>query len=239
MYIVNSYPLAVFLCFITMLCWGSWANTQKLASKEWRFQLFYWDYSIGIMLISLVLGLTLGSIGEEGRGFVQDLQQVSTKAFWMAFLGGVVFNVANLLVVAAIDIAGMAVAFPVGIGIALVLGVVNNYMVAPSGNAVVLAIGVFLIVLAILLDAVIYKKISDGKSEHFAKGLVLSILGGILMGFFYRFVATSMVTDFVQPELGKLTPYGAVFIFSIGLFASNFVFNSWMMFKPFTGQSVT
>jgi len=112
---IESYAVAVVMCFITMLCWGSWANTQKLATKEWRFQLFYWDYSIGVLLLTLILALTMGSMGAGGRGFFADLGQASAKYLGYAFLGGVIFNIANIFLVAAIDIAGLAVAFPVGI----------------------------------------------------------------------------------------------------------------------------
>jgi glucose uptake protein len=117
-----------------MLCWGSWANTQKLASKEWRFQLFYWDYSFGILILALVLALTMGSFGTEGRSFIEDLRQADSSMIWSAFIGGIVFNLANILLVAAIDIAGMAVAFPIGIGIALAQGVFVNYIAKPEGN---------------------------------------------------------------------------------------------------------
>ena len=100
MIIVESYAVAVCLCFITMLCWGSWANTQKLASKEWRFQLYYWDYSLGVLLLALVLAFTLGSFGSAGRGFLPDLDQAESGALLSAFIGGVVFNLANILLVA-------------------------------------------------------------------------------------------------------------------------------------------
>ena len=141
MFIVESYSLAVAMCIITMLCWGSWANTQKLASKEWRFQLFYWDYAIGVMLLALVLAFTLGSTGSGGRSFLADLRQADAKWLGSAFLGGVIFNLSNILLVAAIDIAGLAVAFPVGVGLALVLGVVTTYISKPEGNVPMLAAG--------------------------------------------------------------------------------------------------
>ena len=134
MLIVQSYALAVTMCFITMLCWGSWANTQKLASKEWRFQLFYWDYAIGVLLLALLLAFTLGSTGSGGRPFLADLRQAEGKWLGSAFLGGVIFNLSNILLVAAIDIAGLAVAFPVGVGLALVLGVITTYLVNPNGQ---------------------------------------------------------------------------------------------------------
>ena len=236
MFIPASYTLAVFLCVITMLCWGSWANTQKMASRSWAFPLFYWDYVIGIMLLTLLFGLTLGSNGEYGRGFLDDLVQGSQDAYVSALLGGVIFNIANLLIVAAISVAGMAVAFPVGIGIALVLGVVVNYIANPLGNPLWLFLGVGLVVLAIILDALIYKRLPDQKSSSVSKGLLLSIAGGILMGFFFRFVAASVSTDFVNPQAGLFTPYSAVFVFSIGMFISSFLWNSWFMYKPVQGE---
>ena len=237
MYIVESYPLAVLLCVVTMLCWGSWANTQKLASKEWGFPLFYWDYTLGVIILSLVFGLTLGSQGENGQAFVPNLVNASAIALLLALLGGAIFNIANLLLVAAIDIAGMAIAFPIGIGIALVLGVVVNYIAAPDGNAVLLFLGVGLITVAIVLDAIAYKKISKGAAT--AKGIFISLAAGVLMGFFYRFVAASMSPEFEVTAQGFLTPYSAVFVFAIGIFISNFLFNSFFMYKPLNGAKVS
>jgi len=161
MFTVDSYPLAVALCVITMLCWGSWANTQKLTSKEWPFQPFYWDYAIGVLLLALVFAFTLGSTGGPGRPFLADLAQADPKWLGCAFLGGVIFNLSNILLVAAIDIAGLAVAFPVGVGLALVLGVLTTYWVTGSGNVPMLAAGVGAIMIAILLDAVAYKRLAS------------------------------------------------------------------------------
>ena len=139
MVLVESYPIAVLMCIITMICWGSWANTQKLATKEWRFQLFYWDYAIGVFLLALILAFTMGSMGTAGRSFIDDLKQADPKWLGSAFLGGVIFNLSNILLVAAIDIAGLAVAFPIGVGLALVLGVITTYFARPEGNVPMLA----------------------------------------------------------------------------------------------------
>ena len=239
MIVIQSYFIAVLMCVITMFCWGSWANTQKLASKKWAFQLFYWDYSLGVLILSLLLAFTMGSTGEEGRSFIPDLVQAYGKAIGSALLGGVVFNLANLLIVVAINIAGMAVAFPIGIGLALVIGVVVNYIATPLGNPVFLFIGVTLVALAIILDAIAYRKSSTGKSSTTAKGIIISILGGILMGFFYRFVAASMVSDFAVPEAGRLTPYTASVVFAIGLLLSNFAWNTFFMYRPVSGERAT
>lgn len=238
MIVVSSYAIAVMMCVITMLCWGSWANTQKLASKEWRFQLFYWDYSIGVLLLALVLALTMGSVGSDGRSFIQDLRQASGAMLWSAFLGGIVFNFANILLVAAIDIAGMAVAFPVGIGIALAQGVFVNYIAKPEGNPLVLFLGVGLVVVAIIIDAIAYKRMQSGAQQGVSKGLILSIIAGISMGFFYKFVADSMATNFVSPEAGMMTPYTAVVVFAVGLLVSNLIFVTAIMLKPISGEPV-
>jgi glucose uptake protein len=239
MFVLQSYPWAVVFCVITMLCWGSWANTQKLARKGWRFELFYWDYTIGVLLLTLILGLTLGSNGTVGRPFLTDLEQASHASIHSALVGGAIFNLANILLVAAIDIAGMSVAFPVGIGLALVLGVVVNYAEHPVGNAAYLFAGVALVTVAIILDAVAYRKIPGTAAGVSAKGLVLAVACGILMGFFYRFVAASMYPDFTQPQPGKLGPYAAVSVFSIGIFLSNFVLNTFIMKRPFVGTPVS
>ena len=239
MYIIDNYSVAVFLCLITMLCWGSWANTQKLSSKKWPFQLFYWDYSFGILIITLVLAFTLGSTGEAGRSFLVDVDQAETKYLWYAFLGGVIFNFANLLLVIAIDLTGMAIAFPIGIGIALVLGVLTNYMYNPEGDPLILFAGVLFVMIAIVLDALAYKNILKKEKKTPTKGIVISLLAGIAMGFFYRYVAQSMSSDFVTPEIGKLTPYTALVVFSVGILISNFIFNSLNMYKPIAGTPVT
>jgi glucose uptake protein len=236
MFVVESYGLAVALCFVTMLCWGSWANTQKLASQEWRFQLFYWDYSIGVLLLALALAFTLGSSGEQGRSFLPDITQASPEAMKMALLGGAVFNLANILLVVAIDIAGMAVAFPVGIGLALVIGVVANYDPAQVSSATLLFLGVGLVVVAILLDALIYRRLPGDGSQSVRKGLIISIIAGIAMGFFYRFVAQSMSMDFANPDAGLMTPYSAGVLFSVGLLVSNVVFLIPLMYKPISGE---
>ena len=240
MVIIESYPVAVVMCLITMLCWGSWANTQKLASREWRFQLFYWDYAIGVFLLSLLLAFTLGSTGAGGRSFLADVSQANPQWLGSAFLGGVIFNLSNILLVAAIDIAGLAVAFPVGVGLALVLGVITTYLKKPEGNVPMLALGVAGVVIAIILDALAYKKLAAGGKKTPVKGIVISVIAGVLMGWFYSFVAGAMgkINPDHTLEAGKLSPYTAVVMFSLGLVLSNFVWNSIMMVKPLSGEPV-
>lgn len=239
MVIVESYTVAVAMCVVTMMCWGSWANTQKLASREWKFQLFYWDYSIGVLLLTLVFAFTLGSMGEGGRGFTDDLSQAGGHFIWSALLGGIIFNFANILLVVAIDIAGMSVAFPVGIGLALVLGVLDNYRDSPETyRTSVLFAGVACVGLAIVVNALAYRKLSTDQKTT-ALGVIISILCGISMGFFYGRVAGAIEGDFASPTPGKLTVYTALVFFSLGLLLSNFVFNTIAMKWTVSGEKVS
>ncbi|MBL0131850.1 MAG: multidrug DMT transporter permease [Chitinophagaceae bacterium] len=239
MFIVENYGLAIMLCVVTMFCWGSWANTTKLTSKTWRFELFYWDYGFGILITTVLLAFTLGSNGSAGRGFLADINQADTSNMFSAFMGGIIFNLANILLVAAIGIAGMSVAFPVGIGIALVLGVIVNYISNPQGNPVLIFGGVALIALAIILNARAYQKLQTNSASGVSKkGLILSVVSGCLMGLFYKYVAGSMGTNFSIPEIGKLTPYTALVIFAAGIVISSFVFNTLQMKRPFSGTPV-
>jgi glucose uptake protein len=187
----QTYVLALLLMFVTMLCWGSWANTVK-ACPGYRFQLFYWDYVIGLFLGALLWGLTLGSFGSYGSPMLADLRQADWTHVGYALAGGAIFNVANLLLVAAIDIAGLAVAFPVGIGIALVVGAIASYIVSPSGNPLLLFGGILLVTIAIVLDALAYRLREVQHRSLSARGVVISLLAGLLMGSFYPFVSRSM-----------------------------------------------
>ncbi|MCD8275893.1 MAG: GRP family sugar transporter [Alistipes sp.] len=241
MFVVNNYATAVILCIVTMLCWGSWGNTQKLAGRTWRYELFYWDYVVGMLLFSLILCFTLGSIGSEGRPFLEDLAQAAPKALGSVLLGGIIFNASNILLSASVSLAGLAVAFPLGVGLALVLGVVINYMGAPKGDPLILFLGVALIVIAIVCNGIASGRVrkEPGSSAQNRKGILLAVLAGVLMSFFYRFVAAAMDLDnFESPTPGMLTPYSAIFIFSVGVLLSNFVFNTLVMKRPFVGTPV-
>ncbi|QDH81306.1 multidrug DMT transporter permease [Echinicola soli] len=239
MFIVESYVTAIVFCFITMLCWGSWANTQKLIQKTWRFELFYWDYVIGIFLFSLASALTLGSLGADGRPFIEDIQQAETANMLSALIGGVVFNLANILLTAAIAGAGMAVAFPIGIGIALVLGVMWNYFLVEKGDPVSLFLGVLFVTLAIVLNAAAYRKSRPAQQSSGSKWIIVSVVAGVLMSLFYRFVASSMdLENFKAPTAGMMTPYSAVVIFSVGILLSNLVFNSILLKRPLEGPPI-
>jgi glucose uptake protein len=240
MFIVENYSLAILFCSITMLCWGSWANTQKLATGKWRYELFYWDYVWGIVLFAIISALTMGSTGAHGRGFLVDIQQASTRNIISALIGGVIFNLANILLTSAISIAGMAVAFPIGIGIALILGVVVNYIGLQKGDPLLLFAGAVLITIAIILNAIAYKRANSQTQTAGKKGIIISIIAGVLMSFFYRFIAQAMdLNNFVNPEPLKMTPYSALVVFAIGILISNLLFNTAMMKKPLDGPPVS
>ena len=241
----QTYIATLVLTILSMLCWGSWANTLKMAGN-WRFELFYFDYSLGVVLAAVIAALTFGSMGSDGFQFMDDLLQTGRRNIFYGFLGGAVFNLANMLLVAAISVAGLAVAFPVGIGMALVIGVVWNYFIKPQGNPVLLFGGAAIIVCAIVVDALAYKSHAAAQLELQAKagmlktsapkvspkGIVLSLVSGVLMGSFFPLV-----------ELGKawgagMGPYAIGFVFAVGVFLSTFVFNLFFMNLPVQGEPV-
>jgi glucose uptake protein len=220
----QAYSAALLLMILSMLCWGSWANALKLA-KGWPFQAFYWDYVLGILAGSLVLGVTLGG----GHDFFVRLHLASPSALAMALLGGVIFNVANTLLVAAIDLAGMAVAFPIGIGLALIAGVTLNYLQTPSGNALLLVTGVVLVLIAIVLSAQAYR-LRSTIIEPSRRGITISVIAGLLMGLFYPFVAKSLRG--VHP----LDAYTVSTVFAVGVVLCALPFNAFLMRRPLTGD---
>jgi glucose uptake protein len=217
-----------------MICWGSWANTFKL-TKGWRFELFYFDYAIGVLAAALIAAYTFGSMGEN-LSFSDNLMITGKRHMAYALFAGGVFNLANMLLVAAISIAGLAVAFPVGIGLALVIGVVWNYILKPAGHPVVLFAGALLVICAIVVDALAYRAHAESKghaSQGFSvKGIVLSLVSGVLMGSFYPIVQMSTETDI------GLGPYAVAVLFAVGVFVTTPIFNLYFMNLPVQGEPV-
>jgi glucose uptake protein len=232
MFTVTSLPVAILFCVVTMLGWGSWANTQKLAGKEsWPFQLFYWDYAIGVCLFGLVFAFTLGSFGTAGSPAAENLQSASFTFVLPALVSGAIFNLANILLVVGIDAAGMSVAFPVGVGLALVIGTVQSYTQEPKGEPSLLFTGVALIVLAMILSALAHRRLPRLGQRSAARGLVFSVVAGCLMGLFYPQLMRAISPNFNKEPIvpGMLTPYGGLLWFGTGVLASNFVWNTFFM----------
>ena len=238
MVLVQNYGLAVFLCFVAMICWGSWQNTRNLIGTEWRFELFYWDYTVGIILFALIMAFTFGSFGSQGRSFIPDLAQADARNLLSAALGGFIWNIGTLLLVASISIAGMSVAFPIGGGLGWVLGILINYMGKPEGNPWLLFGGTAVIILAILLSMQSYRKLASHQKKPSLKGILLALMAGICIAFFYRFVASSMATDFTPEDDGKISSYTAVVFFSFGALVSTVLINPLFMARPVEGRAV-
>jgi glucose uptake protein len=236
MILPQTYGAALFLIFASMLCWGSWANTFKLAGK-WRFELFYYDYSLGLLIAATLYALTFGNFGSDGLPFLADLRHAGLRQIFFGAAGGIVFNLANILLVAAISLAGLSVAFPIGIGLALVIGVIWNYSLKPQGNPALLFTGAAIVAVAIVVDAFAYRALEAAKAAGTqrrlsGKGITLSLVSGLLMGSFFPLV-----------EMGKagsqgLGPYAIGFVFAVGVFLSTFLFNLFFMKMPVEGPPV-
>jgi len=231
MFVPGSFAVALLMTALSAVFWGSWANTFK-GTKGYRFELFYWDYAAGIVIVSFGLALTMGSLGSSGEGLIANLRAADTSNLFYAGVAGFIFNIANLLLVAGIDIAGLAIAFPISIGIAVVEGVVLSYALQPKGSAFDLAVGVALAVAAIICDALAYSHLEAAGRKISRKGIVVNVVSGVLMGAFPPFVTKAMTTGHA------LTPYSVTCLFSLGALLCCFVVNVYFMRHPLVGKPV-
>jgi len=231
MFVPQTFAIALLMVVISTICWGSWANTFK-GTKNYRFELFYWDYAVGIVLISIVLALTLGSMHGGETSFLANVRSADTSSIVYALIGGIIFNVANLLLVAGIDMAGLAIAFPVGIGVALVVGVVMSYIQQPRGNATLLAVGVICAIIAVIMDGKAYGQLAGNGRVVTKKSIVICIVSGLLMGLFAPFVARAMSTGHA------LSSYSIGVFFTLGALLCCFFVNIYFMRKPLVGEPV-
>lgn len=247
MILVENYFLAILCCVVCCICWGSWANIQKMvAAKNWSFELFYWDLTIGLFLTAALAAVTLGSMGSEGRTFFEDITAMDWNSIKYAILGGIVWNFGNIFLTAAIAVAGMSVGFPIGGGLAWIGGIIFNYLLiaftgqAYPGNQLLLWIGVAVIIIAILICGKAYGRLSSGKSGVTPKkGILLAVMAGLAIMFFYGLVVKSLDPQYVTGGTGTLSPYTGVFFFALGVLVSTPIFNSIAMRNPVSGNKVT
>lgn len=239
MTLIQSYLPAVILLVFSMICWGSWANMQKLTAKTWRFEFFYFDFVRGLLITAVVAAFTLGSFGPDGRPFLEDIAKANTQSMLYAVAGGIVWNLGTLLLTAAMAIAGMAVGFPIGGGLAWVLGILINFFIqGPQGNNVpLLFTGVALIAAAIFFSMLAYKKLHQGKAT--SKGVLISLAAGVTIAFFYGLVVKSLDPMYVAGGTGNLTPFTGVFFFTLGAVVSTPLFNGYVMRHPLEGEKLS
>lgn len=231
MFTPHTLNIALMMMITSAVCWGSWANTYK-GVKNYRFELFYWDYAIGIFLISLIFAFTMGSAGNDQNSFLNNVRSADQANIVSTMLGGAIFNLANLLLVAAIDMAGLAIAFPVSIGIALVVGVVSSYFLQPKGNGALLAAGVMCAVIAVILDGKAYGNLVSAGRSTSKKSIIVCMVSGVLMGLWAPFVARAMTRG------NTLGPYSIAVFLTLGAFLSCFIWNIYFMKKPLVGEPV-
>lgn len=239
MWLPQTFSSALILMILSTCFWGSWANSYK-GARNYPFELFYWDYILGVVLCSWIFGLTLGSNGASGEPLLANLLAANSANWVYALIAGAIFNVANLLLVAAVDIAGLAVVFPIAIGIALVEGVVLSYALQPKGRLLYLSAGIVLAIAAVLFDARAYRMLAarnvigtaTAKSDS-STGIAVSLISGVLMGAFAPFVTGAMTHGHA------LTPYSVAALFSVGALMCCFVVNVYFMKRPIQGAPVT
>lgn len=228
---------------LSLLCLGSWASAFKFAGK-WRFELFYLDYAVGLMLAAVILAFTLGNSGYDGFNLMDDLQHAGKHQWFWVFLSGLIFNMGNMVLMAAVSVSGLAVAFPMGMGVALLVGSVLGISSEPAVNSLLLGLGCLLMVTSIVLNAASYRMMAVAQHEELArtgrakstrrpsavKGIILAVLGGLLMGAFVPLTESAR-----QGEVG-LGPYALGFIFAIAVLFSSFVYDIFFINLPIAGE---
>ena len=231
MFVPTTFAAALIMTILSTICWGSFANTFKV-TKNYRFELYYWDYAAGIFLISLVLAFTMGSMRGGDTSFIANLHSAAPLNLAFAAIGGFIFNIANVLLIAGIEIVGLAIAFPISIGIALVEGVVLSYALQPKGSAGLLAAGVIMAVLAVIMIGLAYGQLQGANRTVSRKGVIVCVISGLLMGTFAPFVTRAMTAN--RP----LTPYTVAVFFTLGAVICCFFFNTYLMKRPLVGEAV-
>jgi glucose uptake protein len=241
MFVPASFATALLMTILCTCCWGSFANTFKL-TKNYRFELYYWDFGLGIFLMSLIFAFTLGSSEGGPFSFVPNVRQADSILLFCAALGGFVFNIANVLLVAGIEMVGLAIAFPLSIGIALVEGTVLSYLTRPQGNAGLLAAGVIMALVAVIFIGMAYAARGIGGTATSRKGTMVCVVSGLLMGVFAPAITKAMQgshPDASMVPAGALSPYTAAVFMTLGAFLCCFVFNPILMRRPLVGAPVS
>src|ERR1700678_1081186 len=232
MFTPHSLGIALFMMITSAICWGSWANTYK-GVKNYRFELFYWDYAVGIFVVSLILAFTMGSSGNNADSFLNNVHSADTNNIVSTMVGGAIFNLANLLFGAAIDMAGLAIAFPVSIGIALVVGVISSFAIQMKGNAPLLAAGVVCALIAVVLDGKAYGSLAIAGRSVSKKSIIVCVVSGVLMGLWAPFVARAMTHG------NTLGPYSIAVFLTLGALLSCLIWNIYFMKHPLVGEPVS
>ncbi len=247
MILPGSYTAVLILLIVGMLAWGAWANLFKAAGGKWRFELFYFDFAIGLLLAAVVIAITAGSLGFDGFSVSDDLQVAGKRQDLWGFSAGVVFNLGNMLLLGAVSVAGMSLAFPVGMGLALIVAAFWNFVLHPGGGATLLFIGAAVILGAILFDILAFRAWSAAKAKaaqaeaapgrtkkrkSSLKGVFLSLAGGLLLGSFEPLMQLGRAGE------NGLGPYSIGVIFALGVVFSTFVFNLFFMNLPGQGKPI-
>jgi len=231
MFVPATFAAALVMTVLSTICWGSFANTFKLTTN-YRFELYYWDYAAGIFVISLILAFTMGSVHGGPTAFLANVESAAPLNLAWAAIGGFIFNIANVLLIAGIEIVGLAIAFPISIGIALVEGVVLSYAIQPKGSAMLLGAGVVMAVLAVILIGKAYGQLQGANRAVSRKGVIVCLVSGVLMGAFAPFVTRAMTAS--RP----LTPYTVAVLFTLGAVICCLFFNTYLMRKPLVGTPI-
>jgi glucose uptake protein len=248
--VLPSTAFAVWiLAIVSLLCLGSWANTLKLAGK-WRFEYFYYDFLFGIVICAGVAALVLGSGRPQELTLQDNLLLVGYRKMAFALASGVVVNLGMLLLLAAVSVAGMSIAFLLTLGVALVIGVAWDFVNIQQANIPLTFIALALLLGAVAVAALTYVRLlrvrreaaqkaltpdpriksKRAKSAGAALAITLSVVGGIALGMFPKILGGATGE-------GGLAPYPALVLISVAAFLSSPFFVLFFTTFPVSGTS--
>jgi len=243
MILPQTNSMVLILMVLSLLLLGSWVSLFKAAGK-WRFELFYFDFAFGLLVAALICAFTFGDLGYDGFSFIDDLQHAGKRQWFFCFVAGVLFNLGNMLLLSAVSISGIFVAFPISLGIAVVFSAALGVLVTSGSNPTLVMLGCVLVFTAVVVSAISYRINGIQRHEQLAraglarstrrpnpvKGIILATVGGIFIGSIGGIVARARSGD-----LG-LGPYATAVLFALGVFFSSFAFNIFFMNLPVEGE---
>ena len=254
MILPTTFEAGVLLLVLSMLCWGSWAATYKLAGK-WRFELYYYDLSAGIALGAAAAAFTFGSLNSSELTFQDNLLIASYRKMAFALGAGLVFNLGNLLLAGAVSITGLSVAFPVCLGTAVIATAIREFALNPQGSMALMLGGAVLVAGAIVVDAYAHVTHVDAQAEEAkkaalqidprskpskhkvkppgpARAIVLSVIGGLLVAASHPLLNEGRLGD------NGLGPYGTMLLLAAGMLVSTFLYAPFFVNFPVAGEPI-
>ena len=242
------------LVLISLICWGIWANTLKMAGK-WRFELYICDFALGFALLAVVAAFTAGTLSSSELTFQENFLVASYRNIAYVLLAGAIFNAGNMLLTATVSMAGMALAFSITCGVALTVAAIRSLIFDSPGGMLVVLAGAALLLAAVVLAAYAYSQLLRARAEGVkhaalqadpraklgkrpprvpgaALPVTLAAIGGLALGLFHPLLDLGRAGD------NAVAPYGLTLLFAASILGSTVLLVPFFFTFPVSGQPI-